>query len=223
MKEWVERYYLFVLAFVSFSFVMFGIVDLKDEIQSSVFAADNRFGIQIDTNGKVPSVDQISSLNASWVRFVWRPNIGIPQLPANTKILLVVNNESAPPAPIGSTDIQTWKNYTDSIYIPQLSQIVSTSPNISAIEVWNEQDLCDRGGDFCPGIPEEAFAYLLKKAAFTIKAINPNITVVMGGLASGQTSYVRNVMNSDPSALSQIDAIGLHPYGQSPDGWCKGN
>lgn len=195
-------------------------------ISSAVQAAStSQFGTQIDTNSvaKIPSSEQLSQINSSWVRFVWRSDKGIPVLPPGQKILLIVNNESAPPAPIFSTDIQVWRSYTDNTYIPQLTHILNTSPNIAAIEVWNEEDLCDRGGTFCPGIPEQAYSYLLKKAAATIKAKNPNMTVVMGGLASGDTGYVTRVKNADPAVFNQVDVVGIHPYDKSPDGWCIAN
>lgn len=208
---------------VLFFSIAISVIYLKDKIQSPVYATGGRFGIQIDTNmaSKVPSASEIIRVGASWVRFVWRPGIGIPSLPLGAKVLLIVNNESAPPAPIFSTDIQTWKNYIDNTYLPQLQKILSSNPNVNAIEVWNEEDLCDRGGSFCPGMPESAYAYLIKKAAAAIKAKNPKIAVIMGGLASGQESYIRNVLRADSTALNQVNAVGLHPYNQSPDGWCK--
>jgi hypothetical protein len=42
----------------------------------------------------------------------------------------------------------------------------------------------------------------------------------MGGLASGNTQYIRDVKNTDQTAFAQVDGVGFHPYGKSPGGWC---
>jgi hypothetical protein len=144
----------------------------------------------------------------------------LPTFPANIKTLVVFNNESVTvPAPLNSTDVTAWKNYVDTAYIPELTHFLHTYQDITAMEVWNEEDLCSRRS-FCPKVPATVYAYMLKRAADTIKSYNANIQVVMGGLAAGDPKYVIDVKNADASALEQVDAIGLHPYGRSPGGWC---
>ncbi len=179
------------------------------------------YGMQIDvqTASKIPNNVQFSALNPAWVRFVYRPENPSPALPLTVKKLIVFNGESAGPAPIGSSDINQWKNYVDNIYVPEMEAMITSNPNIEAIEIWNEQDICP-DITYCPGVPAQAYAYMLKKSAAAIKAKNPNIKVIIGGLASGLASYVTDVKNADSAALNQVDAVGLHPYGKSPDGWC---
>ncbi len=204
-------------------------------------------GIQIDaTNAsKIPNSSQLSTLKPQWIRLVYHPNIGIPQsLPSNVKILLIFNNESAPGAPIANIDdryyeplnfgnldrteivgydsVDAWKKYVDDSYIPALTKLLYSNPNVPAIEVWNEPDGCSDKVGYCPKVPAESYAYLIKRAARIIKTIRPNIQVVMGGLYTGDVNYIRQIKQFDPSALNDVDAVGLHPYGKSPDGWCAG-
>lgn len=173
------------------------------------------YGIQIDENDKdkVPGSDQLNALKPAWVRFVYRPDKGLANLPAEIRQLVVFNNESAAPAPIGSTDINVWKNYVDSTYIPKLSEFLSNYPNVDAVEVWNEEDLCS-GQSYCPRVPPAAYSYMLNRATTTIKANKGSIKVIMGGLGSGNPGYVKEVGN-----LGKVDAVGIHPYGKSPSGW----
>lgn len=181
-----------------------------------------QLGMQIDTNdfAKVPNADQLRALNPSWVRFVYRPSKAMPSLTSEVKQLVIFNNESAEPAPISSEDGSVWRNYTDNVYVPALENFIKSNPNIDAVEIWNEEDYC-AGDAYCPRVPASSFAYMLKKAAATIKSQNPSIKVIMGGLVSGQPSYVADVKNAESNVFDQVDAIGIHPYGKSPDNWCS--
>ncbi len=178
------------------------------------------YGIQIDiqSQDKIPTSTQLQTLNPGWARFVYRPGIALPNL-QNAKSLVIFTGESAPPAPIGSTDFNTWKNYVDNTFVPALRTAVRDNPDIDAIQIWNEEDICPSQA-YCPGMPAAAYAYMLKESAAAIKANNNIIQVVMGGLASGQPSYITDVENSDADAFNNVDAVGIHPYGKSPDGWC---
>jgi len=69
-------------------------------------------------------------------------------------------------------------------------------------------------------VPPQEYAYLLDQAATTIKAMSSGTKVIMGGMASGQIKYLQHVMQANLTGFSKIDAVGLHPYGASPDGWC---
>ncbi len=200
-----------------------GVARLTFDYVSNITTAprNTRYGIQIDVQAqsKIPAASQFQVLNPSWARFVYRPENAYPNLPSNVNKLIVFNHESTDNAPIGSRDINTWKTYVDNVYIPKLTETISNNPDIQAIEVWNEQDLCP-DMSYCPGIPAKAYAYMIKKAAAEIKARNPNIQVVIGGFASGDVTYVTDIINSETNALAQVDGVGLHPYGKSPEGWC---
>lgn len=179
------------------------------------------FGMQIDTHyaTKIPNLMQLHLLNPVWVRGDYNPVTFAPNWPSNVKTLVLVNNETThSQGPEQHTPFSAWQVYVDTVYVPKLEQILQQSPSIPAIEVWNEEDICHPG--FCPYVPPQEYAYLLDRAATTIKAISPHTKVIMGGLASGQVQYVQDVMQADPNGFAHIDAVGLHPYGTSPDGWC---
>ena len=187
------------------------------------------FGIQIDlaSDTKVPDQDTLEFLSPSWVRFVYLPNKPLPKLPSGVKSLVIFNHQSAGPAPLKYIngiwnskwyDIDEWKEYTDNIYVPKLREMVQNNP-VDAVEIWNEEEICVTG--YCPEVPPEAYAYMLNKAAAAIKNENENIKVVMGGLASSKPYYIEEVKAIDSTAFNNVDAVGIHPYEMSPDGWCK--
>jgi hypothetical protein len=179
------------------------------------------FGIQIDTHytDKIPNYSQLQQLRPEWVRGDYSQITFSPSWPASVKTLVLVNNETTRSSPPGSsTPFTVWKTYVDTVYVPKLEQIFQQSPAIPAIEVWNEEDICRQG--FCPYVPPQEYAYLLDRAATIIKAISPVTKVIMGGMASGNIAYMQDVMRADAAGFNKIDAIGLHPYGMSPDGWC---
>jgi hypothetical protein len=179
------------------------------------------FGMQIDTHDtdKIPNLTQLQQLRPAWVRGDYNEAMFSPDWPTSVKAIVLVNNETTHGQNPGqNAPFSMWKTYVDTVYVPKIESILQESPSIVAIELWNEEDLCNP--DFCPYIPPQAYAYLLDQAATAIKAINDQIKVIMGGMGAGQVQYLQDVMQADPTGFSEIDAVGLHPYGASPDGWC---
>lgn len=198
------------------------------------------FIIELSPVEVMPSEDVFKLLKPKWVRFVYFSNKGIPQgIPSNVKILTVFNNQvkqeihktiptESSTAPEGSRlrdinkytteDSAAWNVYTDEKFLPALKEFLITNPRVDAIQIWNEEDLCSAKTGDC--IPADAYAYMLRESARMIKAHNEKIKVIMGGVASGQIEYVER-MKEIPGVFSQVDAIGIHPYGKSPDGWCQ--
>lgn len=180
-------------------------------------------GFQIDPGtDKIPSKDVYNTLAPKWVRFVYFPDKGIPSdIPEAVRKLVIFNNESSQGAPIGKTDLSLWNNYINNRYIPDLEAFLQQYASVvNAIEIWNEEDICP-SEEFCPGVPPKAYAHMLKEAAAKIKSYNANIKVVIGGLNSGNLSYLQTMQQAEPDVLNQVDAVGVHPYGTSPAGWCK--
>lgn len=177
-----------------------------------------QFGIAADVaENKIPDATQFQFLNPSWIRYVYKNSF--PSIPGNINVLLVFTHEfDSGSAPIGSQDVNAWRSYVDNIYVPRLSQVVQQNAQIRAVQIWNEEDICP-DSSYCPGMPAQAYAYMIKQAASAIKTRNGSIQVVMGGLGSGNPGYINSVRNADPTALNQVDAIGFHPYGKSPNGW----
>ncbi len=179
------------------------------------------YGFHFASQHGPPSKKQLAFLHPQWVRYGPVVPHTVPVLPSSIKTLVLFNNESVTAqAPLNSSDVTAWRNYVNTGYIPELTNFLHTYQDISAMEIWNEEDLC-AGSSYCPKVPAAGYAYMIKKAASTIKAFNANINVIMGGLETGDPNYVRSVRNADASALEYVDAIGIHPYGKSPDGWCR--
>ncbi|WP_165423455.1 glycosyl hydrolase [Ktedonosporobacter rubrisoli] len=182
---------------------------------------ETTFGVQIDTHAaaKIPSPLQLEILGPAWVRGDYSQVTFSSAWPADVKNLVLVNNETTRTPPPGrSMPFSAWRTYVNAVYVPKLNQILAANSFVPAIELWNEEDFCRSG--YCPYIPPQEYAYLLERATRTIKTKSPATKVVMGGLVSGQIQYLKAVMQGSPGGFAQIDAVGLHPYGTSPDGWC---
>lgn len=210
------------IIFFSFLAVILTVIVLQQpqniQQEASVLSSSTtQFGFNFSPQWTVPTLAQYQMLNPQWVRFGVVLNAKYPFVPSSVKKLVLFNNEETPTSPLGSTNIQTWKNYVDTSYVPVIKTFLAQHADTNAIEVWNEEDL---GGS---SVPTQAYAYMLKSAAKAIKAINPNIKVVMGGLASGNPQYIKNVKSADRNAFNQVDGVGFHPYGKSPGGWCAKN
>lgn len=215
---------------------------LDDEYEppALVFAKLNsEIGFQIDTADpeKIPTRAMFNSLSPAWIRFVYRVDKGVPScnpnipyvpadqspstrcIPDDVKVLLVFNNESVEGAPIGSENVKVWKDYINNSYLPAIDDLFARQYKFNALELWNEEDICP-SDEFCPGIPAQAYAYLLKQASAKIKQ-KSGVQIIMGGMNSGTLDYINEMLSVDKNVFQNIDAIGLHPYGTSPDGWCK--
>ena len=197
------------------------------------------FAIELSPVERIPSNELFKILEPKWVRFVYFSDKAIPSsLPSDVKILLALNNQAnATVANIpthsstdpnyqswedyGPQESAWWKDYTDKIWLPFLNDVLKNEQisRVDTLQIWNEEDLCTAPTGDC--IPADAYAYMLKKSAQKIKEFNPKLKVIMGGVASGQPSYIENMKKAYPDVFSQVDAIGLHPYGKSPDGWCQ--
>lgn len=196
------------------------------------------FAIELSPVEIIPSDNIYKLLEPEWVRFVYFADKGIPvSIPSEVKILLVLNNQAndtvAHVPTSSSTDdywkdrehytpkeSAAWKDYTDQIWLPFLDEFLNNEQNrrVNVIQIWNEEDLCEAITGDC--IPADAYAYMLKQSAKKIKEYDAKINVIMGGVAWGQVSYIDDMKKVYPDVFSQVDAMGLHPYGKSPDGWC---
>ena len=82
---------------------------------------------------------------------------------------------------------------------------------ITHYSVWNEQN----GGFWKPHPDAAQYVTLLKIAYAEIKAIDPQATVMVGGLAYWDTSYLRDMYAA--GAKGYYDIIAVHPYGEGLD------
>ncbi len=106
-------------------------------------------------------------------------------------------------------------------YTNFLGQLLNQYPGqIHAIEVWNEQNL-DREWTTPQGLSPASYVEFLKQSYETIKAHDPNIIVISGGLAptgihDGVTSYDDFLYLDEALAaglLNYADCVGVHHNG----------
>ena len=85
---------------------------------------------------------------------------------------------------------------------------------VTVYEIWNEPN----GAWFWHPAPDAArYADMYIKARAAIKAVDPDATVVVGGLVA-DTSFVQAMYAARPELLGNVDAIGWHPYSRTAPG-----
>jgi|GEM_PF-4433870 len=88
-------------------------------------------------------------------------------------------------------------------------------------EIWNEEDLCVE--EFCPYIEVRAYALLLIDSYNAIKKIDPDATVVLGGISPKGFEYEKNYLEElyktpeikqfrDHKGYYPFDVVACHPY-----------
>jgi polysaccharide biosynthesis protein PslG len=78
---------------------------------------------------------------------------------------------------------------------------------VAAYEIWNEEN----GARFWPSGPSAAaYTQMLKAAYPAIKAVDPSVQVVFGGLANADYHYVEAAYAA--GAKGYFDVMGVHPY-----------
>lgn len=92
---------------------------------------------------------------------------------------------------------------------------------IDAWEVWNEEDhpvLPCGGTGYNPGVPASVFGPFLRDTHGAIRT-GSKTPIVMGGLDSGQVSYLTEAR--DAAGGLWADGVAIHPYGVVPSAdWC---
>ncbi|RNL82493.1 T9SS C-terminal target domain-containing protein [Sinomicrobium pectinilyticum] len=78
-------------------------------------------------------------------------------------------------------------------------------------EIWNEED----GGFWRPHPDANQYVPLLQAAYEEIKAIDPELQVVVGGLTGWNTEYLKAMYEA--GAKDYFDIIAVHPYNEGPD------
>ena len=95
-------------------------------------------------------------------------------------------------------DLDGWCTYVSNVVTRYRSQL-------TAVEVWNEPD----HSTFWTGTDAQYVA-LLKRTYATVKAIDPNITVVLGGLTARATDTLSAYYAA--GAKNYFDVMAFHPY-----------
>jgi hypothetical protein len=172
-------------------------------------------------NQSAPENSQVATLGTHWVRLfaTWsdlEPERGViaanwignyeqtfQSLPAGTKVILDVvgtpewetgsSNEHTPPA----------NPHEYAAFVGALAQ--RFGPKVSAYEIWNEED---SSGWWAGGPNPAAYAQLLEATYPVVKAVEPNATVVLGGLTGNDYKFLEGVYQA--GAKGSFDAVGVH-------------
>ena len=103
---------------------------------------------------------------------------------------------------VPAEDLDLWTNYVTKV----VTRYAARHPGqLTAVEVWNEPDI----STFWNGTVAEYVA-VLQRTYTTVKAIDPSITVVLGGLTSRATDFLSSLYSA--GAKNYFDVMAFHPY-----------
>ncbi len=181
-------------------------------------------GLNIDPANPAGYPDPTAIVGSGWVRIEYKDctssdPISIDSINTYRDVLGRYKNSGIKTLLI--LDYLTYPNAANNVdaFAARAEQIAGQLKDlVDAYEVWNEPDHPQQS----PLSPAQ-FASILDAVASAVKSQDPSATVVLGGLASGDPSYVTRVKNELGGSLpSAVDAIGVHPYGQMIDGFPSG-
>jgi hypothetical protein len=85
---------------------------------------------------------------------------------------------------------------------------------VTAVEIWNEPNW----PVFWQPAPDPArYGDMYLRARASIRAADPNVRVMLGGLTIGSGDFLDAMLRFRPDARGNIDAIALHSYGATPE------
>jgi len=176
-----------------------------------------------------PSAREIQELGATWVRFTFKDLSAGPHPTrfstyddrvrefnqAGIDCLMILGYETYPGRPAYDADVPVWETFTAN-FADRCRQIaLHYGDRVKAYQIWNEPDYTEPKSTYDPRAREEVFGPMLKAAFRAIKEVS-SATVVVGGLVSGDPSYLERVRAATDDGLLHADAVGVHPYGQRP-------
>ena len=180
-------------------------------------------GMNIDPQSPTanPPVSELTRLGVSRVRFTFRAGDDLgaafasydPAIAgyagANIAVLLILDSEtlSPPDRPVNLSG-SAWDGYVYAFAGRAQMIAAHYQDQVEGYEIWNEEDL----DDSLPGrhIEPGPYSSLLNVTYDAIHAV-AGTQVLVGGLASGQTSYL------DGMGDFRADVIATHPYLHWPD------
>lgn len=108
------------------------------------------------------------------------------------------NNWNYPP-----TDMAAWRNYVHTVALRYKGKV-------PAWEIWNEENI---HAFWQPKPDSQAYVYLLAAASEEIRAVHPDATIVMGGVAGLDPAFLDKCLSL--GAAAYVDAIAYHPYAET--------
>ena len=116
------------------------------------------------------------------------------------------NGGHEPNYPPNSSHMNDWKNYIHTLCSRYKGKI-------SAWELWNEENI----SQFWQPTPNSAaYVSLVSQTTPTIRADDPNATIVMGGMAGLGYGYLHECL--DAGVAKYVDALAYHPYPETIGG-----
>jgi hypothetical protein len=191
------------------------------------------YGLNIDPRNPKgnPSAKELYELGVEIVRYTYADSSsgdqpGSDQLQFYKKLvrelkevgidsLLILNYETYPNKPDPNAGDGEWDAYIDRL-ARRCGQIARELAQWKpAFQIWNEPDHPIHPG-YAPTVREAIFGRMMRKCFDAIKAVNPGLSVIAGGLATGDHTWLQRVVQSVGGNLP-ADAIAFHPYGQRPE------
>lgn len=124
------------------------------------------------------------------------------------KLVYTADWASSAPAGTASADARYYPPANMADWVAYVTQTVTRyKSSVTVWEVWNEPN---HASFWKPGPDPALYAELLKVTYSTIKAIQPGSTVLLGGLAGFQESYMDGLIAA--GAKDSFDGLGLHTY-----------
>src|SRR5256714_7747481 len=100
-----------------------------------------------------------------------------------------------------------WSQHSDLTPLP-----------VTVYEIWNEPD---NAGFWRPAADPAAYADMYLKARAAIHEVDPDATVLVGGIA-GDAGFVDAMYAARPELRGNVDAVGWHAYAPNVEGMVRG-
>lgn len=169
-----------------------------------------------------PNGEFVESTNGGYIRLVYKSNVENSRdyykqivdeyASRGAQVIMVFNQESLWPA-----GEQITPQYVEK-YKQEIRDVAGhMGSSVAAFEIWNEQDVA--GAATSIYIPPQNYAALLSAAYQGVNEAS-DAKVIVGGLVSGNSNYLRQVAQvfSSQGVPLPADGIGLHPYINSVHG-----
>jgi len=221
-----KKFFLTVFSFLAIFFVFFSSQKTSAQTPNSFFGINSFISNRYTWQEWGKPADIISDLRISWIReeFVWNqiePSRGsfdfifydraleeISKHNFNVVGILdyCANWASSAPNEMGNRDkyppqdLSEWENY--------VSRVVSRyKDKIKYWQIWNEENIANF---WQPAPSATAYLKILKSSYKTIKKIDPNAQIILGGLSGVDTKYLKELKNL--GAGDWFDILAAHPY-----------
>ncbi len=178
-----------------------------------------------------PEPAELKELGVEMVRYTFYDSSGGDNIDPGRADFYKQKAQAYGDAGIGSLVILTYDTYPnkppfDGDWNDYINRFANRSRQIAellapwqpAFQIWNEADH-DRknvGTPYDPCVRSEPFGQMLRRTHDAVKSVNPAFKTVVGGLASGNHTWLTKVIKSQGGQLP-ADIVAFHPYGQRPE------